>query len=259
MLKRLNHAEYSKIMPLVGNNTNSFMLACLSGEIGEVFVDDDKCPKSVMLAVNVFSYFFGEPNAELANNIPATVRNEGGFICDPSASWVALFEQIYGDNLQVFTRYAFCHDKSGFDKDKLMQNISRISDKFAIVPINAEIYHSVMAQEWSVDLCSTFFSCEDYLARGRGFVALIKETGELVCGASSFAKTPDGIEIEIDTKKEHRQKGLASACASALILDCLKDGLYPSWDAANLISASLAKKLGYTFSHEYNTYFIKKE
>ncbi|MDD7004979.1 MAG: GNAT family N-acetyltransferase, partial [Clostridiales bacterium] len=40
------------------------------------------------------------------------------------------------------------------------------------------------------------------------------------------------------------------------ILECLDRGLYPSWDAQNLGSLSLAKKLGYEFSHEYPAYEI---
>ena len=44
-------------------------------------------------------------------------------------------------------------------------------------------------------------------------------------------------------------------CA-ALILSCLDDGLYPSWDAANMNSVHLAEKLGYQFSHEYACYWL---
>ncbi|MGL5086426.1 MAG: GNAT family N-acetyltransferase, partial [Clostridium sp.] len=62
--------------------------------------------------------------------------------------------------------------------------------------------------------------------------------------------------IEIDTHPEHRRKGLATVAASALILDCIKRGKYPSWDAANLESVDLAKKLGYVFKEAYDTYFI---
>lgn len=45
--------------------------------------------------------------------------------------------------------------------------------------------------------------------------------------------------------------------ASALILDCLDRGKYPSWDGANSESVELAKKLGYTLKESYDTYFIE--
>lgn len=41
-----------------------------------------------------------------------------------------------------------------------------------------------------------------------------------------------------------------------LILECLEEGLYPSWDAQNKWSVALAEKLGYHFSHEYVAYEI---
>ena len=37
---------------------------------------------------------------------------------------------------------------------------------------------------------------------------------------------------------------------AALILQCLEEGLYPSWDAQNMISVHLAEKLGYELDHE---------
>lgn len=65
---------------------------------------------------------------------------------------------------------------------------------------------------------------------------------------------PGGIEIEIDTKPDYRGRGLATACGAALILECLRRGLYPSWDAHDLRSVALAEKLGYHRDHPYPVY-----
>ena len=46
------------------------------------------------------------------------------------------------------------------------------------------------------------------------------------------------------------------AC-SALILNCLEEGLYLSWDAQNINSVRLAEKLGYEFDHEYVAYEVE--
>ena len=70
-------------------------------------------------------------------------------------------------------------------------------------------------------------------------------------GASSYSRYREGIEIEIDTREDHRQKVLAYACGAKLILECLKRNLYPSWDAQNKISVAWAEKLGYHYSHAY--------
>ena len=69
----------------------------------------------------------------------------------------------------------------------------------------------------------------------------------------------EGIEIEVDTVESERRKHLATIVCSALILNCLKEGLYPSWDAQNRNSVRLAEKLGYVFDHEYAVYEVSSE
>ncbi|MDY4397537.1 MAG: GNAT family N-acetyltransferase, partial [Eubacteriales bacterium] len=107
---------------------------------------------------------------------------------------------------------------------------------------------------WSRDLVSAFGSYEAFSAHGIGCAVLFGDT--VVSGASSYSYYSGGIEIEIDTRADFRRRGLALACGARLILECLDRGLYPSWDAQNLGSLSLAKKLGYEFSHEYPAYEI---
>ncbi|MCI7035567.1 MAG: GNAT family N-acetyltransferase, partial [Spirochaetia bacterium] len=82
---------------------------------------------------------------------------------------------------------------------------------------------------------------------------------KIVAGASSYTRYKTGIEIEVDTLEAHRKKHLATVCCSALILNCLEEGLYPSWDAYNMNSVHLAQKLGYEFSHEYAAYEVSAE
>ncbi len=55
---------------------------------------------------------------------------------------------------------------------------------------------------------------------------------------------------------DERRKGLATIACAALILRCLDEGLYPSWDAQNMNSVHLAEKLGYEFDHEYTAYEV---
>lgn len=78
-------------------------------------------------------------------------------------------------------------------------------------------------------------------------------------GAFSYTRYLEGIEIEVDTVPEERRKHLATIVCSALILNCLEEGLYPSWDAQNMNSVHLAEKLGYEFDHEYVVYEVTRE
>lgn len=107
---------------------------------------------------------------------------------------------------------------------------------------------------WANDLASQFKDYDAYSKLGIGVVIL--KDGELVAGASSYSRYKEGIKIEIDTKEEHRRKGLAYVCGAKLILECLERNLYPNWDAQNMWSVGLAEKSGYHYSHTYTAYEI---
>ena len=118
--------------------------------------------------------------------------------------------------------------------------------------MDEELYHLCRSREWSRDLVSQYADYEMYRKLGIGVVAL--KNGQPVSGASSYATYRGGIEIEIDTKEEYRRKGLAYACGAKLILECLEQNLYPSWDAHDKRSAHLAQKLGYRLAGAYRAY-----
>ena len=86
----------------------------------------------------------------------------------------------------------------------------------------------------------------------------VRKEGKIVSGASSYTRYNEGIEIEVDTVEAERRKHLATIACSALILRCLKENLYPSWDAQNMNSVCLAEKLGYEFDHEYVAYEVDR-
>ena len=85
---------------------------------------------------------------------------------------------------------------------------------------------------------------------------MIIKDGRIVSGASSYSRYNEGIEIEVDTVPDERRKNLATIVCAALILRCLDENLYPSWDAQNINSVHLAEKLGYEFDHEYVAYEV---
>lgn len=88
---------------------------------------------------------------------------------------------------------------------------------------------------------------------------VLLKNGRIVSGASSYTRYKEGIEIEVDTVSEERRKGFATIVSAALILQCLEEGLYPSWDAQNMLSVHLAEKLGYEFDHEYTVYEVASD
>ena len=180
-------------------------------------------------------------------------KPEGFTIMVPqNKDWAQLIEECYPSAKRV-TRYAIKKDTI-FDKIKLQNEISKLPIGYKIHKLDADIYDQCLKNPVMVDFVSAFESKEKYLQIGRGMVIL--KDGQIVSGASSYTRYKEGIEIEVDTIEAERRKHLATIACSALILNCLEEGLYPSWDAQNINSVRLAEKLGYEFDHEYVAYEV---
>ena len=168
--------------------------------------------------------------------------------------WEALINEFWPGAYKEH-RYAIKKDTK-FDREKLKAIVASLPAGYELRRIDGKIYDMCISDEEFADDVEFFGSKEEYLRLGRGFAVL--KDGKLVSAASSYSVYREGIEIQINTVAEERRKGFAGIVGAALILSCLDDGLYPSWDAASEVSLHLAEKLGYEFSHEYNCYWVSE-
>lgn len=250
----LKKEEMARIAPIFNGWDETLLWSCLQGYMGNAWTDDICNPKSAQIITGDFCFFAGAPNLELVKNIPESFSAQCILMVPQNDDWANLIEQEYKTNSQKFMRYAIQKEPNVFDDEKLRSYVQMLPPEYSIKEIGEDLYNQIQAEKWSEDLCSQFSTFDNFQKLGLGFIALHND--EIVCGASSYTVYDQGIEIEIDTKREYRRKGLALACASKLILACLDRKLYPSWDAANLASVALAEKLGYHFEKEYATYAI---
>lgn len=243
--------DLKKIAPLFEGWEETMIWSCLDGSMGYALCDDENQPASAQIALGDLCFFAGEPNDELAlqAGAPCLIPN--------SEAWCACIERVWGDRVQKRLRYAIKKEPDVFNTEKLACYVSSLPDGFTLRLFDEELVHESFKQSWSRDFCAQFADTADFLARGIGVGALYQ--GKLVAGASSYSVYRGGIEIEIDTKPEFRRQGLATACGAKLILECLRRGLYPSWDAYDLRSVSLAEKLGYHLDRPYVVYERLKE
>ena len=243
--------DTSKVAGLFEGWEETLIYSCLQKVMGKIYVTDLESPKSAMAFVGCFAFYAGEPNKELVSNKPA-----GFIIMTPqNKAWEACIEECY-PNAKKVTRYAIKKDTK-FDKEYLKNLIKELPDGYELKEIDDKIYDMCLPDPVTRDFVSSFGSKEKYLELGRGMVIL--KSGRIVAGASSYTRYREGIEIEVDTVESERKKGLATVVCAALILRCLDEGLYPSWDAQNMNSVHLAEKLGYEFSHEYTAYEVSGE
>ena len=226
-------------------NLETAVLACLQKLMGTIYVTDPEAPRSAMAVLGSFAFCAGEPDLELLRGKP-----QGWLHMVPqNEAWATLMEE----NFPVYKRIRYAIKRNAsFDREKLKAMVAALPEGYELRQIDGALYDLCMSADETEDLVCWFGQKEKFLELGRGFVVL--KDGKIVSGASSAIRYREGIEIEVDTAKAERHKGLASAVAAQLILSCLDEGLYPSWDAANMLSVRLAEKLGYEFSREYACY-----
>ncbi len=233
--------------------------SCLQGCMGTVFADATEFPNMAQIHIGDFCFIAGDAKSPKAPEFVAMIseKHEESFvlIAPQDEAWGKLIEEIHGDKVEKTIRYATKKNVIGFDKEKLEGYVKNLDSQYQLVEIDEDLFEFTQTESWSQDFCSQFVNYKEYEKYGMGFVIL--HEGKPICGASSYTYYNEGIEIEIGTLPKFRRRGIATICAAKLILKCMERKLYPSWDAANKESLSLAQKLGYHFAYEYNTYIMK--
>ena len=243
--------DTSRVQRLFEGWEETLIYSCLQKVMGKIYVTDTEAPKSALAFVGCFAFYAGVPDKELMINKP-----KGFVIMVPqNEEWAALIEECFPDSSKRVTRYAIKKDTK-FDRNALEQFVRQLPEGYELKAIDSELYDKCLKDPVTEDFVSSFESKESYLKIGRGMVIL--RDGKIVAGASSYTRYNEGIEIEVDTAPEERRKHLATVACAALILRCLDENLYPSWDAQNLNSVGLSKKFGYEFDHEYVAYEVDR-
>lgn len=232
--------------------------SCLDKTMGTVYEDNEENPKAAAATLGDFCFFAGMPDEKLIQSVWKEKNCDFLIMVPQDEDWAAAiencFEKAQEAKARRTVRYATKKEENGFDRKKLLHFIEMLPAGYEIREIKEEVFDLCRASGWGRDLVSQFESYEFYRKWGLGEAVFYR--GELVAGASSYSWYQGGIEIEIDTREDHRRKGLASACGAKLILNCLDRGLYPSWDAQNKGSLALAEKLGYHFECTYPVYEV---
>lgn len=229
----------------------TLIYSCLQQVMGKIFVTAPEHPKSACAFVGCFALYAGIPDRELISGKPS-----GFVIMVPSnEDWAKEMESCFPDAKKV-TRYAIRKD-TVFDKAHLHRMTQLLPQGYTMQKIDSRLYDLCLQHPITADFVSSFDDKEDFLRKGRGIVTL--KDGKIAAGASSYSRYREGIEIEVDTMPEERRKHLATAACAQLILNCLEENLYPSWDAQNMNSVHLAEKLGYQFSHAYTAYEVDND
>ncbi|MCI8516069.1 MAG: GNAT family N-acetyltransferase [Hungatella sp.] len=232
----------------------SLIWSCLQGVMGRICADSRETPASAAALLGDFCFFAGKPDREMVMYVRTVCRQDFIILVPEDRGWAEIIESCCGKHAKKVLRYAIKKEPHVFDREKLQAMTGRLPQGYVLTMIDQRLFWHCRETAWCRDWVSQY---EDYQSFQRyGLGAVILKDGEPVSGASSYSSYLGGIEVEIDTREDHRRKGLAGICGAKLILECLKRGWYPSWDAQNLWSVALAEKLGYHFDHEYEAYEV---
>jgi RimJ/RimL family protein N-acetyltransferase len=228
--------------------------AILERSMGQVLVNDVEDPQVVALVLPEYKIHFlgGDAEHPAARDYLASLSGLSLLFLG-APRWKELLEEIHLGKIVALKRYAF--NSNSLDIDHLSRLKAKLDQNFHIERINLKLAQQIAAEknEMTEEQFFGFDSPEDFMERGFGYCIMDGE--KMVCIASTGAVASKGIEIQINTDKRYRGKGLASAAGAALIIECLEKGIDPNWEAATEISARLAEKLGYTPEGTYDTYY----
>ena len=238
--------DTDKVKELFAGWQETMIWSCLQKVMGKIIVSNENEPQSACAVLGDFASLAGTPDAAILSWLE--YRNM--IMVPQNTAWAELIEEHFPDARKSL-RYATRKD-TVFDKEKLKETVKKLPPGYEMRNIDRHIFKMCVSHPLMNDFVMNYASADEYLEKGLGVVIL--KDGVLVSGASSYSRYEEGIEIEVDTTEEERNKGLAEIACASLIMQCLEKGLYPSWDATNRESLNLAERLGYRLAHEYVVY-----
>jgi len=250
VLIELAPSDRERLRPLFASfpGLHGIVDAALEGTMGTVRADDATRPAVAVIELD-FYLLAGDPQAPSAEDVVRGLSPPWSAVTS-SEDWEPLLRRIWGAALQTRTRVAFRPGKA--DRVRLRQFRETLPDGLTLKRVTAD--DAARFAELEDSLVYNFPSLDEFVAKGVGFG--VEHAGQYVSGCSSFALSSRSLEFEIDTHPDFRGRGLAAACAAAMIEHCLESGLVAWWDAHNDISAALAAKLGFVDPVPYTAYEV---
>lgn len=208
------------------------------------------------------SYFYTPP-AYLLNGVPEPDDADPIFASMPENSWILVsdeawkphLERFFGEKLETHPRTLF--NASSLQLDHVRSLKAALPADLKLVRIGADQVRQTESL-FHRDVLRRFFGKADFLQDGFGFCVM---DGEALAGfaASNYPIRENVLEVYVRVMDEprYRQKGLGMTLCATLIEYCLEHKIEPVWDAANDVSAHMAKKLGYTVEKEWEMYHLR--
>jgi RimJ/RimL family protein N-acetyltransferase len=251
MLVELPPGDRHSVRPLFAGfpGLHGIVDIALEGAMGKVRADHAVRPAIAVIELD-FHLLAGDPRAPSAESVVRELSPPWSVVTS-SEAWEPLLRRVWGPELQRRTRVAFQAGK--WDRGRLSRFQETLPDGFTLRRVTAR--DASRFAELEASLVYNYPSLDAFSEKGVGYG--VEHEDRFVAGCSSFALGSRSLEFEIDTHPDFRSRGLATACAAAMIEYCLDHQLEPCWDAHNDISAALATKLGFIEPAPYTAYEVR--
>ncbi len=255
--------EMNKIAHFFEGIQDSMVIACLQGYNGDAYVQSWDDPQASLIVSAEYSFWGGGPESDDAKYLAehffevAGTDSSTAIFADSNPGWEKTLLSCKCNSPQSIQRFGIVQRDYDFDLKCLQEYAAVVPEGYRLQMFDENMYHQAMAEKWSTEFCEGFDSADDFLTRGMG-VAAVKD-GKLAGGISTQTVYDGGAELQLAVHPDHRQQGLATACAAAMILKCIEKGIRPCWDAANSISLKIALKMGYEYKGKYTAVLLENK
>ena len=236
MNERVTREERGELKRFFPGTRDTLLLSALEGYTGKAF---ENSAKTAALVVSRGFVFLGGKAQERFFREAAACFPDCFLTFHGSRAWLQI-ARAWGAGVAM-TRFAM-ETPEKFD-EALLSRLAVPPAGYEVRVGDAEAYGQCLAAAWSEDLASCYGDAQAFAADALMIGAF--RDGALAAGCGVYARTADSVEIEIDTRPDCRRQGLAACCAAAFLLQCVRRGLRPHWDAMTPISRDLALKLGF--------------
>ncbi len=218
----------------------------IEGQLGRALVDDVKHPTAFAITVGPFWYFAGDPasagGAALMRGLPAYA-----LLMPSTIGWHERAQAEFGAGLRSHQRFSYATDQLAVTPLEALLARSRHNEQ--VLGLDPTLIGPLTSGVDALLDVSDFESVADFLERSFGYTLLRDGTPAGIAYGSLVNSR--GLEVSVFIDEPYRRQGIATALAGRLVLECLRRGLRPNWDAANPESCALAEKLGFTPAGSY--------
>ena len=235
------------------------MIPCyFEGLLGCGIAERAEAPRWAAVRAGDFLFCAGEPRniGELPEYIKSNIGDDVLVIPEDAVLWkeALLSEGMkFGRIIRFHTRLP----EGGLDAEALLQITERAEGCLRLVRAGEAECELLRDCEWENSFVGNFLNLEDFLKHGFAFCLFAGD--ELASAASTFGYYSGGYELQIATAPKFRRRGYAQIVGAAFLLECLRRGKHPHWDAAHQGSVRLAQRLGFLPDGEYIALTLRQE